>query len=139
MEMKQSLGDFQMLQFIPSLPTYAEDETAQRVWQWVKERFNNEEGTCYYKHPIVGATSGIVPDLTLLVRTNQPLAIRCLPYQLQEIEAVDQDIWKVKNAEIESPLLELEDFVVGLQGRFDKERMLRRRLKPQAVIALPLI
>jgi len=128
-----------MLQFIPSLPTYAEDKTAQRVWQWVKERFNNEEGTCYYKHPIVGAATGIVPDLTLLVRTNQPLAIRCLPYQLEEIETVDQDIWKVKNTEMESPLLELEDFVVGLQGRFDKERMLRRRLKPQAVLALPLI
>lgn len=40
---------------------------------------------------------------------------------------------------IDSPLLELEDFIIGLENKFNRERLLRRRLRPISALALTLI
>ncbi len=129
-----------MIQFIATLPSYPQDFVAQAVWRLVKERFDDDEGVCYYKYPVVKTNVGVMPDLTLLVRKNQPLVIRCLQYQLEQIEAVNENEWKMDGVVIESPLLELEDLAVILKAKFDRERQLRKhRIDPLAVLALPLI
>jgi superfamily I DNA and RNA helicase len=82
---------------------------------------------------------GAVPELSLILRTHQPVAVRCLSFTIDEIESIDSEVWKVKGQEIDSPILELEDFIVGLQSNFDRERSLRKKFTPKAALAFPLI
>src|SRR5574341_1210407 len=108
-----------MLEFIASSEEFAQDSAAQAVWGWVKAAFHDQEGVGYYRYPVTRTTTGLVPDICLFTRTNQPLAIRCLQLQLEEIQAIGEDSWVVDSKEIDSPLLELEDFIYDLRGRFD--------------------
>lgn len=129
-----------MITFLASSPEFSKDETTRRVWSWIEYKLEDEDGVCYYKHPVVRATSGVIPELTLVFRKCHPVAIRCLPFNLDDIQAVEEDRWIISNQEIiDSPLLEVDDFVIGLKSRFDKERSLRRRINPFAVIAMPII
>jgi superfamily I DNA and RNA helicase len=128
-----------MLTFLPAVTEYAKDETSQTVWGWIAEQFSDKDGVGYYKYPVVRATSGAIPELTLITRTHEPFAVRCLPYTIDEIQLIESETWTVNGNLIDSPLLELEDFVVGLQASFDRERLLRKIFNPQAVLALPLI
>src|SRR5690554_4046920 len=117
-----------MIEFLASLHTYDQEETTQTVWKWIRDFFNNEEGICYYKHPVLKITTGIVAELTLLLRNNHPLAIRCLPYQIDEISEANEDSWTVNGESHESPILELEDFTVVLRSKFQRDRSLRGRV-----------
>lgn len=128
-----------MISFLPAVPEYATDEASQTVWGWISERFHGAEGIGYYKYPIVRAATGIVPELSLILRSHQPIAIRCVAVTIEEIESVGSDVWKVRGKEIDSPILELEDFVIGLKSNFDRERTLRKKFEPKAVLALPLV
>jgi superfamily I DNA and RNA helicase len=128
-----------MISFLPAVPEYASDDASQTVWGWLAEQFKDAEGVGYYKYPIVRATTGAVPELSLILRAHQPVAVRCLSLTIDEIELIDSEIWKVKGQEIDSPILELEDFIIGLQSNFDRERSLRKKFKPKAALALPLI
>jgi len=128
-----------MISFLPAVPEYASDEASQTVWGWISERFHDAEGIGYYKYPIVRAATGIVPELSLILKDHHPIAIRCVAVTIDEIDAVGSDVWKVRGQEIDSPILELEDFVIGLQSNFDRERTLRRKFEPKAVLALPLV
>lgn len=128
-----------MISFLPAVPEYASDELSQRVWSWIDERFNGLEGIGYYKYPIVKAATGVVPELSLILKSHHPVAVRCLSFNLEEIEEVSEAVWKVKGQEIDSPILELEDFIVGLKSNFDRERALRKKFEPVAALALPLV
>lgn len=128
-----------MINFLPAVPEYASDETSQTVWNWLAEQFKEAEGVGYYKYPIVRATTGTVPELSLILKTHQPVAIRCFSFTIDEIESISPDVWKVKGQEIDSPILELEDFIIGLQSNFDRERSLRKKFTPKSALALPLI
>jgi superfamily I DNA and RNA helicase len=129
-----------MITFLPAITEYAKDESSQTVWGWIKEQFNDkDDGVGYYKYPVVRAASGAIPELTLITRTHEPCAVRCLPHTIDEIQSIGNDTWTVNGKFIDSPLLELEDFIVGLQAGFDRERLLRKIFKPLAILALPLI
>lgn len=128
-----------MIKLLVTSPDYEQDEATKRLWKWLSSRFEQDEGICYYKHPVVVTNTGVMPELTLLSRNNQPLAMRCFPYQLDDIQSIEKEIWTINNAIFDSPFLELEDFVEGLKYRFNKDRTLRHRLQPKAVLALPLI
>lgn len=128
-----------MLQLLVSSPEYETDNLTQLVWKWVSEHFHDEDGVAYYQHPVVKTVTGIMADLTILTRQHHPLTIKCFPYQLSEIEEVNEDIWRINDQQQESPLLELDDFNVILQGKIDRQRRLRGLLSPKAVLALPLI
>lgn len=128
-----------MITFLPATQDYARDDASQTVWKWISDRFQDTEGVAYYKYPVVRATSGAIPEITLLTRTHQPLAIRCLPYTIADLESTTEDAWQIHGKRVDSPILELEDFVIGLQASFDRERLLRKMLTPHAVLALPLV
>ncbi len=128
-----------MLQFISSLPDFDSDDVTKSLWKRIKEKFNDKDGVCYYKHPVLGTMGGVMADLTLFTTSNEPIAIRCLPYQIDEIESVQEDYWVVNNKKLDSPLLELDDFVIALDSLVKLDRALRRRLNPKGVLALPLI
>ena len=128
------------LQFISSLSDFDNDTVTKSLWNRLKNEYETRDGICYYKHPVLGTNTGVMADLTLFTRTDNPVAIRCIPYQISEIHEVCDEYWTIKdNVKIDSPLLELDDFVVAMEGLIKIDRKLRRRLKPKGVLALPLI
>ncbi|BCL79690.1 COG3972 family protein [Ktedonobacteria bacterium brp13] len=127
-----------MLQFVVTLSDYAEDEPSQIIKKWLQEHFKDVEGICYYKYPLIKNDKGAVPEFTVFTRTHNPLIIRCLPYQLEEIDYADEAAWVVNDDAIDPPTWDLESFQRGLQKQLRIE-MLFHRLKPKAILALPLI
>lgn len=131
------------LQFIAALPTFDTDQAAQLVWHWLVDKLQDVSGVCYYKYPIVGFGGSEIPDFTLLVRGYQPFAIRCVDFDLADIQSIDQDSWQVrdggKSKTIDSPFAVADDFKVWLNQRFERERPLRGKVSPVGVVAFPLI
>ncbi len=128
-----------MLHFISSLPDFDNDDAAKWLWNRIKEKFNDKEGVCYYKYPVLGSATGVMADLTLFTKSNQPVAIRCLPYQIDEIESVQENYWIINNQKKDSPIWELDDFVAALDSLVKIDRRLRKRLESKGILALPLI
>ena len=131
------------MQFIAALPTFDTDQAEKLVWQWLQERLGDAQGVCYYKYPIIGFGGAEIPDLTLLIRGYQPLAVRCADFDLADIRAVTNDLWEVLDSNkvktIDSPFAVADDFKVWLHQRFERERPLRGKLSPVGLVALPLI
>lgn len=126
-----------------ALPTYGTDFSARNVWGWFEAVLHPDDGIAYYKHPIVGSSSGSQPDLTILARPYQPVVVTSIRYRLDDIVTVNAQEWVIndagENRTIDSPLLELDDFVVGLQQKFDKERTIRRLLNVVGLVSFPII
>ncbi|GAC1357984.1 MAG: hypothetical protein NVSMB38_40790 [Ktedonobacteraceae bacterium] len=121
-----------MLKSVITHPSYARDEAAQMIERWLKEGFSSDEGICYYRHPSVITNTGVIPDFTLFTKGNQPLVIKTVPYQLEEISEADREMWIIDDISYDSPLLELEDLVIKLESKFLDRRELRSFLRPLA-------
>lgn len=128
-----------MIDLIVTLPEYLKDTATKRVWSWIQSQFPKTEGQCYYMHPVLVTPSNITPELTLITKTHQPVIIRCLPLSIEGIQDVTEVTWTIDDNQRDSPLLEAEDFAVVLKSKFDKDRILRKRLEPIPALALPLI
>lgn len=127
------------MEFIVSLPDFGEDLALVKVANLLKSKFADRDGICYYKHPVVKSTTNSVPELTILIRDYEPMALKCLSYTIDEIEFIDENVWRINKKDFESPVLDLEDYIVNLEGKFKKERSLRHLFKPISAIAMPLI
>lgn len=127
------------IQFLASLPTYGEDQAAKNIWDRINDFIGDKDGICYYKHPVITSTTRVVPDLTLLVHGYQPIIIKSLDYTIEDINFINEETWTIRDEIVDSPLLELDDYVVGLRHKFDKERLLRNLYDAVGVIAFPLI
>jgi superfamily I DNA and RNA helicase len=127
------------VQFLASLPTYGQDQAAKTIWGKLAEVLSDTDGICYYRHPVIVSTTKEVPDLTLLASGYQPAALKVCNFTLTDIEEMSETSWVIDNNPIDSPILELEDYVVGLQHKFSKERSLRNAFKAIGIIAFPLI
>jgi superfamily I DNA and RNA helicase len=125
-----------MLKFVRTVP---KSGAAQMVERWLSECFDHTEGVCYYKHPAIVTNTGVIPDFVLFTKAYQPLVVRIIGCQLQDINVVEEDRWMMNDIFVDSPLQELRDLVVKLNNRFEDQRKLRDRLHIQAIIALPFI
>src|SRR5262245_1830167 len=124
------------MRFLASLPTFGEDRAATLIWARLSQAIGDLDGICYYQHPPIPWAQS-APDLALLARGYEPLAIRCIAARIEEITSVSEKTWTIGGAEINSPLMDLDDFAVGLQQRFDRDRTLRRRFLPRSMAAFP--
>lgn len=128
-----------MINLIPT-SDYAQDIASQSIWKRIEERFSSEEeGFCYYKDTLVASNTGSLPELVVYSRSNQPIIFRCLSCTIDEIIDISENEWIIKDEVIDSPILELEDFQVKLKSKFDQDRVLRQKLTPIAILALPLV
>jgi superfamily I DNA and RNA helicase len=127
-----------MINIMPSAD-YENDIASQTIWKWIQDGLQDEEGVCYYKDTLVESNTGTFPELVIYSRSHQPLIIHCLPYLLDEIEEVSEDLWVIKGEEIDSPILELQDFKFKLKSKFVQDRILRQKVNPEGILALPLI
>lgn len=127
------------MQFLASLPTYGQDQAAKNIWGKINEFLGDRDGICYYKHPVITSTTKSVPDLTLLSYGFQPLVIKSLDFTIDDIASSEELTWIVRGESFDSPVLELDDYMIGLQHKFNKERLLRHSFEIVGAIALPLI
>jgi|688.fasta_scaffold93533_2 superfamily I DNA and RNA helicase len=128
------------MQFLVSLgTTYINDQASKNIWDRLSTILKDTDGICYYRHPSITSSTNSVPDLTLLAYGYQPIIIKCLSYNIDEIQAVDEETWSINDQEMDSPLLELDDYSEGLNTKFGKKRNLRRRLEVIKVVVLPFI
>lgn len=127
------------MQFIPAIHTYKSDIAAQNVWAILSEWLGDVDGYAYYRHPSLGSGRGIVPDFVILSESHGSLVVRVLDYTIDDIHEVNEEYLKVNGKEINSPILDLEDFKVALKYRFDQERKLRDRIQLNSLLALPNI
>ncbi len=126
------------MQFLASLPTFENDQACKSVWRSFERALGGVDGICYYKHPVI-AWAHSIPDLTLMARQFEPIAIKCEAWNLDEIESIDEEKWGVSGSLINSPIQDLDDYTTGLKHKFERERLLRRKINPISALALPLI
>lgn len=127
------------VQFIASIPEYGDDLATQAVWEALRIQLDDRDGICYYRHPILRSVSHIEPELNLLARGIEPLVIRCLNLTIDDLIALNDDSWTVNDQVIGSPILDLEDYKVGLDYKFSNDRRLRNKFNIQTALSLPLI
>lgn len=123
--------------FVPA-QSFANDTASKTVWGWISDVLHEADGVAYYQHPII-RSAGRAPDLLVLARGYQPIAVRCLPYQIDEITMVTAEIWAIGSKTIDSPFLEAEDFSEALNAKFRAQRPLRHQLWTSAAVAFPNI
>jgi superfamily I DNA and RNA helicase len=128
------------MKLIPSLPSYQDDEAAKATWKKIDSSVLKEvDGVAYYKHPIIISASDEAPDLVFLGRGYEPTVIKVVGGSMTSIDSATSELWAVDGVVLGSPLMELDDYLVGLQSRFDRQRGLRARLNPVGILSLPLI
>ena len=127
-----------MLNFVITLSDYDQEETSQMIKRWIEGHFKGDEGICYYRYPLVKTERGAVPDFTIFTRKNHPLIIRCLPYQINEIDYIEEVLWIINQMEVEPPFWDLELFQRGLSKQL-RDNMPNNHLRPRSILALPLI
>ncbi|GAB5496612.1 MAG: hypothetical protein Phyf2KO_16920 [Phycisphaerales bacterium] len=130
--------DFQML-LIPTVPEYATDTAANIVWGVISTWLGDVDGEAYYRHPNLGLGAGVVGDFTILARTHGAIAVVIVRDDLDAINAVDNEIWRIQGEDVSSPLVVLDDLDVELRNRFDRARPLRNRVPRHLVLFLPSI
>lgn len=127
------------MKFVSSLPTFDTDTAVRGAWTRIEPFVRGRDGMAYYKHPIILSATNVPPDLTVLARGLQPFVVKVFDRPLQGMLGLEDDTWHFNDGDIESPLLELEDYLVGLRARFDKQRGLRQQILPVGIITLPLV
>lgn len=125
------------MQFISSLPTFEEDLATKSTWIRLEEKLSSVEGICYYQHPIISSATQNPPDLAILANGYKVIVATCLPYQIDDISSIKEDAWEVSGSRIDSPLLALEDYVIGLEHKFMRDRRLRNAIEVLPVLSLP--
>lgn len=122
------------INFLVAEDSYDSNQATKNVWAKIQERLGTSQGICYYRHPIMGEAALGAPDLTLLARDFQPLAVRCFDYTLNDIVKAGDYEWTFSAGDTrDSPIREVEDFVVRLANKFHKERRFRRIYQPIGV------
>ncbi len=127
------------MDILPTVDTYEHDTAAQNIWERLKSIVGALDGICYYKHPIIESATKNSPDIALIAEGFHPLTIKILACALEDIGEVSKESWQISGASIDSPIFELDDYVISLNSKWEKQRLLRRRLDTVGVLVLPLI
>ncbi|MHB1845282.1 MAG: DEAD/DEAH box helicase [Deltaproteobacteria bacterium] len=125
------------MQLIATVQGYAEDLATQNTWERLAPLIKDVEGIAFYQHPIIRSGGDVAPDLAILGHGYEPLAVRCLPYRIEDIAQVTDEHWVVGGETIDSPFLQVDDFVQALHARFQASRKLRGAISPMGAVSLP--
>lgn len=127
------------MEFIPILvEQFENDPDARAVWAQIEAEIGDVDGIAFYAHPSLGVR-GSLPNFVVLARGFEPFVVKCVHNQLEDIKAIDDQVWTLHEETIPSPNLILEDFVFALKHRFENDRVLRRKVAPTGFLAMPHI
>lgn len=111
----------------------------KKLYEYLKSITTDREGFGYYKYPVVGSTNDSIPDIVIVDQHFGIMMFNVLEYNLDEIDDVTEFDWEINGNQIDSPILELEDYSVNLQFKFMNHRILRDKVKINSFVVLPLI
>ncbi len=106
---------------------------------FLEEKTSEADGELYYKFPVAGGTEHFIPDFTLVDYDRGVIIFDIHDINLDQIEMIEDFTWIISRKEHDSPLARLEDYVVGLNSKFDRYRGIRGLVKVQSYLVLPLI
>jgi superfamily I DNA and RNA helicase len=127
------------MELVVSNESFATNLEVQATWAQLSGVAKDLVGVAYFQHPVIGAVHVRPPDICCLMRSHQPLVVKALAASLEQIESVGPEHWVVNGSQVDSPLLELEDYLEMLAPRFRQRRELRSVFSPKHVLALPNI
>ncbi len=127
------------MRFVPALSSFANDTAAQTAWATLKVLFQQYEGYSFYKHPLLPTSTFDAPDLAILARDHAPVVVVIIKYNLADITHTSDESWTANGQTFDSPLLQLDDFVIGLDAMLKRERTLRGIKPTVGVLSFPLI
>ncbi len=118
----------------------------QDVWEALKKALADDEGICYHRYPVFSADrSRREPDILILHRYWGLYIIEVKGCTIENIEKVDGPIWFMKDwyKKKENPIIQAEDQMWAVTGKFRQERDLRKGrydvISGHIFIALPNI
>ncbi len=127
------------MDFIPSSSEWAYDTVTQTVWRKFEKAFESVEGIAYYRYPLIRDGGNNPPDLTIIAYGYEPIVVRSVSYNVEDIDEVNTENWKVSGTYIDSPLLAIDDFSASLRAKIDIRREIRNVFQPISIVSLPLI
>lgn len=134
----------QSSKFITTEPLKASNEAGeQKVWDAVKSAFSDRNCIGYWRYPIFSKVGEIrkEPDILIADREFGLVVIEVLPVTIDQIVAINDDIWQLQNYHIAeaNPYQRAEHQLRALIAYTDRERAIWRRVTGRSLVALPLI
>ena len=97
-------------------------------------------GFCAYKYPLAGSLNRNLPDLTIVDEEYGICILNFITSNIEGLEDMSTERWKLSDKYIDSPLLELEDHEILLKSRYEKYRHLRKsKVAVNSLLILSLI
>lgn len=128
-----------MIQLVVSSPDLSNNPGIKIVWNKIKNTFDSTSGSAYYRYPIVKDAGNAPPDLLIITTQYEPIIVKVFQHTIDELSQVNEDAWYINEGKIDSPLLQLQDFLISFKYKFDTRRELRNKLNPICVLAMPFI
>jgi len=128
------------MKFYPYEP-FDTNNAHNKLWDWLKEAFNDEPGVAFYRYPVFTGNFLREPDILLFHRRYGLWIFECKGCTINKIAAIHGHLWQMHNwhSEEESPLLQAEDQMFAVQNKLNGHRELRGRINYFFRAALPLV
>jgi len=115
----------------------------KKLWQWLKEAFNGENGVAYYRYPIFARNGNSYrePDIVVLFQKFGLWIFESKGCNINNIKAIQGHEWQMNNwyNEYITPVAQAEDQMFAIKNRLDERRESRGKVKCQFRVALPNI
>ena len=129
------------MDFFPYHP-FDRNEAQEKLWNWIKKAFSQDEGVAYYRYPIFTQAGRLYkePDIIVLHREYGLWVFECKGCQIHNIESIQGHEWQMLDWYDEriTPLQQAEDQMFALKNRLNR-RETRNLIAIEFRVALPLI
>lgn len=128
------------MEFIITSSDIKNNTGANLLFERFREIGNSRKGYCYYKYPIAGGLESHLPDIVLIDLEYGVSAFDIYSFiNIDQINEVNEDLWKIDEKQVDSLLLKLEDYEINLKSKYEKYRQLRGKVKINYYIVFPQI
>jgi len=119
------------------------NEAQNKVWNWLKDAFKDEEGIAYYRFPIFAKFGRLIrePDILMIHKELGLWVIECKSYFIKNISGIQGHEWQMNNwyNETETPVVQAEDQMFAIKSKLDERRESKGKVNCHFKVALPNI
>jgi hypothetical protein len=130
------------MDFHPFTP-FDNNAAQNKVWDWLKQAFRQDEGVAYYRYPIFRRIGQLQrePDILLLHRELGLWVIECKGCYIRNIVSIQGHDWTMQewHSESEAPIAQVEDQMFAVQNKLTERRETRGLVSCNFRVALPFV
>ncbi|QZZ22185.1 NERD domain-containing protein [Leptothermofonsia sichuanensis E412] len=130
------------MDFHPFTP-FDNNAAQNKVWDWLKQAFRQDEGVAYYRYPIFRRIGQLQrePDILLLHRELGLWVIECKGCCIRNIVSIQGHDWTMQewHSESEAPIAQAEDQMFAVQNKLTERRETRGLVSCNFRVALPFV